>query len=69
MGLPADLGADLIVSTFDRITVNLTADDVELDVEDVDELVERSECSSRSELIRRLLAEELDDDLDEPVHK
>jgi len=57
------------VTTFDRITVNLTADDVELDVDVLDELVERSECSSRSELIRRLLAGVLDDDLDESVHK
>lgn len=58
------------MTTFDRITVNLTAEDVELDVQDVDDLVERSECSSRSELIRRLLADELDDgDVEEPVHK
>ena len=55
---------------FDRITVNLTADDVELDADRVDELVERSECSSRSELIRRLLAgDPLDELLDDSVHK
>ncbi len=57
------------MSTFDRITVNLTAEGVELDVEDVDELVERSECSSRSELIRELLVDELDDDPEDAVHK
>lgn len=59
--------------TFDRITVNLSGSDVEIDADAVDELVERSECSNRSELIRRLLdgdaLDELLDDVDEPVHK
>jgi len=41
--------------TTDRITINLGTEDGDLDRETVDELVEESEASSRSELIRRLL--------------
>lgn len=55
-----------MTGSYDRVTVNLTADDVELDVDELDRLVERSECTSRSELVRRLIAAEIDaDDADE----
>ena len=49
------------MTTTDRITINLGVEELDLDVDDVDRLVEESEASSRSELIRRLVREELDE--------
>lgn len=45
----------------DRTSINLATEDVTISIEEIDELVEESEAESRSELIRDLLLEELDD--------
>lgn len=47
------------MSSYDRITLSLDPDDMTAD--DVDELVEESEFSSRSEYIRHLIREDADE--------
>lgn len=49
------------MTTPDRITINLSTDDVDLDRDDVDNLVEELGHDSRSECIRRLLLDAADD--------